>query len=246
MKKEKIYTYYENVNFKKQPELIDVWKQSWTAGGFEPIVLGRDDAMKSPLYDDYYDFVQRVHKKSTGVELLGNTYYLAAQLEIVAFTTVDEPSFFSDYDVICNGYIPFTPEDKVNWLNKACSCFVTGSKVGWDEYVYFLFENEDLIADHCKQEHQKTNRSRFHDQDFLVAVYDKGIESGVFKGSRNLDVIGDDYKINSENICKAIHISHKNAHEIKESYSKWLDTPIDDVRLFYAREVLNNLLKSKA
>ncbi len=245
MEKEKIYTYYENVNFKKQPELIDVWKQSWEASGFEPIVLGRDDAKKSPLYDDYYAFVQRVHKKATGAELPDNTYCIAAQLEIIAFTTVSQPSFFSDYDVICNGYEPFTPEDKVHWLNKACSCFATGSKTGWYKYVDFLFENEDLIVNYCKQVQQKNGRDQFHDQDFLIPIFSKGIESDVFEGSRNLDIVGSDYKPGSENICKALHISHKNAHEIKESHPRWSDVPVDDVRLFYAREVLNNLLKRK-
>ena len=52
----KIYTYYEDVGFKKQLELIEVWEESWRKQGFDPIVLNREDAKKSPLYQKYYVF----------------------------------------------------------------------------------------------------------------------------------------------------------------------------------------------
>lgn len=240
-----IYTYYEDVNFKKQPELIDVWKRSWEIGGFNPVVLSRDDAKSSPLYEEYYSFVQRVHEKSVGKTLTEGGYWLAAQLEIVAFSTIEEPSFFCDYDMINNGYAGFIPEDKVHWRNAACSCFVTGGKNGWLDYINFLFKNEDLIIDFCKQVNNQNGRIDFGDQDFLIAVYNKGIESGVFKGSRDRKIIGDSYKPDSENICKAIHVSHKNSFEIKESHSKWSNMAIDDIRLFCAKEILNNLIDSQ-
>lgn len=240
-----IYTYYEDVNFAKQPELIDVWKQSWEIGGFNPIVLSRDDAKKSPLYEEYYSFVQRVHKKSVGKTLLEGSYWLAAQLEIVAFSNIEEPSFFCDYDMINNGYEKFLPENKIHWRNRACSCFITGGKTGWLDYIEFLFENEDTIASWCYDWYKKTGRDVFGDQDFLIAIYDKGIKSDVFEGSRNLDIIGARYIPDSENICKAIHVSHDNVSKIKKSHPKWINMKDDDIRLFCAKEILNNLINSQ-
>ena len=79
----KIYTYYEDVGFRSQLELIELWKQSWSNNGFEPIVLSREDAKRSELYQEYYDFVQKIHKNISGKVLPENSYWLAAQLEML-------------------------------------------------------------------------------------------------------------------------------------------------------------------
>ena len=120
----KIYTYYENVNFKKQKELLSLWRESWESNGFSTSILNRDDAKKSNLYNDYYNFIQRVHDKVSGKELPENGYWLAAQLEIVAFTSVTSPSYISDYDII-NRNFNDTHEvsPKLHWRDFTQDCF---------------------------------------------------------------------------------------------------------------------------
>ena len=104
----KIYTYYENLN-DTDPEmhesLLGVWEESWKKQGFDPIILSIDDAKKSSLFNQYMDLVQEVHIEVRGGAGLKqknpvHKYWLAAQREIAAFHTIQEPSFISDYDVI--------------------------------------------------------------------------------------------------------------------------------------------------
>ena len=42
----KIYTYYEEINFPQQKEMLELWRESWSKMGFETIVLGEEDAKK--------------------------------------------------------------------------------------------------------------------------------------------------------------------------------------------------------
>lgn len=52
-----IYTYYD-VQTEKEPavvaeekRLLNLWRKAWWAQGFKPIILGRAEAMKNPLYE---------------------------------------------------------------------------------------------------------------------------------------------------------------------------------------------------
>ena len=52
-----VYTYYDSNNKKDQEEenadaqLILAWRRAWYAQGFQPIVLGRGEAMRNPYYE---------------------------------------------------------------------------------------------------------------------------------------------------------------------------------------------------
>lgn len=236
----KIYTYYEDVGFKLQNELIDIWKRSWENNGFEAIFLSRNDAKKSPLFNEYYDFIQRVHDKSVNKILPENGYWLAAQLEIVSFHTIDEPSYISDYDMINNGFrCDEILESMVHWRHDACSCFASGDKDGWERYIKFLFENESTIVDWCKKENINTQRIEFGDQDFLVAVKNIGINKA-YRMSRNINILGADYIPDQINTCQIPHLSHRNMSEIKNTYPKYANFSEDTIRIISALQILNN------
>jgi hypothetical protein len=235
----KIYTYYENVNFNKQLELIDVWKESWRMAGFEPVVLNRGDAKKCPLYQEYYDFVQEIHMEVSNRRIPENDYWLAAQLEIAAFTTIDEASFISDYDVINNGFRP--PEDLsdiLHWRDAACSCFASGSGNSFLEYIKFLFKNKKQIIDFCSEVKSNTNRDFYGDQDFLIAVREFGVENGIFEMTRDPEIIGKGYDPNGENNCKAIHISHRNVGDLKKENKEFGSMSLDDIRIHCAKKLV--------
>ena len=243
----KIYTYYEDVGFKQQPELIELWKESWKRQGFDPIVLNREDAKKSPLYQKYYDFVQRVHKKSFGIELEDNSYWLAAQLEIVAWHTIKEPSFISDYDIINKNW-KFKDNlfQKVHWRDDCCSCFASGSSWGWENYIQFLFNSEDCIIEWCKDCNRKNKRTEYGDQDFLIAVSNLQdfrkktvlITRGHFKLCVGID---NTYGVNKDNRfenAQTYHLGHSSLYNIINNDPKYKDYDVDSLRIKIAKEII--------
>lgn len=48
----RVYTYYEKIN-RELPGTMQVWKDSWTKFGWEPIVLGEEDFKKHPSWEFY-------------------------------------------------------------------------------------------------------------------------------------------------------------------------------------------------
>jgi len=249
----KIYTYYEDIKFEKQLELTEVWKQSWRKQGFDPIVLTREDAKKSPLYQKYYDFVQRVHENISGKTLPDNNYWLAAQLEIVAFTTIPkgEVAYISDYDVINKNFTHKTNMGKLHWRDSCCSCFASGSCWGWRKYVKLLIEEEKTITDWCLQEKEKTKRTEYGDQDFLIAVEKIGLEKDIYEMSRSPNLCKMYFPTTKEKDIKLYHLSHSNISEVIKRYKKYNkifnveDSHIDyshleEIRLNIAKELLHD------
>jgi hypothetical protein len=233
-----IYTYYEDVKFNKQTELLAIWEKSWKRNGFNPIILGRKDAEKSSLYDKYYEFVQRVHRKISDEELPDGGYWLAAQLEIVAFTTVDCPSYMSDYDIINKSFYETSEvSSKLHWRDNCCSCFASGDGNSWKNYALFLMDNEDSIVEWCLQEKEKTKRKTFGDQDFLIAIHEIGLDKNVFRMSRELAMC-EKYFPKQKSKHRTYHISHRNMHEIKEKYTKYKDHDREELRILMGEEIL--------
>ena len=246
----KIYTYHEDIGFEKQLELTELWKDSWAKQGFDPVVLNREDAKRSPLYQPYYELVQRVHKNISGKTLPDN-YWLAAQLEIVAFTTIDkaEIAYISDYDVINKNFRHKDISGKLHWRDDCCSCFASGNGEAWIRYVDFLLSEEKTITDWCLQEKEKTKRTEYGDQDFLIAVHPKGLEKNIYKISRSPNLCKMYFpNIENKNI-QLYHISHNNVFYFIESYKKYNkifnveDSHIDysnleEIRLNIARQLL--------
>ena len=243
----KIYTYYEDVGFKKQLELIEVWKQSWKKQGFDPIVLNREDAKKSFLYQQYYDFVQRVHEKSVGIELNDNSYWLASQLEIVAWHTIQQPSFISDYDIINkNWQYKDELKGKVHWRDDCCSCFASGNSWGWKRYIQFLLDSEACIIEWCKDCNRKRQRTYFGDQDFLIAVSNlEDFKPKTVKMTRsNFKLcIGIDnvYGVNKDNRfdnAQTYHLGHSSLYKIINNNPKYKDYDVDILRIKIAKEII--------
>lgn len=254
----KIYTYYEDVSFPKQLELINVWKESWEKQGFSTFVLTRDDAKKSPLYQQYYDFIQRVHENVSGKTLPDNNYHLAAQLEIVAFTTIDKDkvSYISDYDVINKNFTFETREEKLHWRDYCCSCFASGNRHGWIKYVNFLLEQEKIIIDWCLKEKEKTQRTEYHDQDFLIATSQIGIEKNIYNMSKSFDLCKMYFPKSKHTDIKLYHLSHNNIGKIIERCNKYNkicnikeiivvdyknnQLQLEEIRLTIAKSILDN------
>jgi len=242
-----IYTYYEDIGFRNQLELIELWKQSWLNNGFEPIVLSREDAKRSELYQEYYDFVQRVHEKSVGIELNDNSYWMAAQLEIVAWQTIRQPSFISDYDIINkNWQYKYELKDKVHWRDDCCSCFASGNSCGWKNYIQFLLNSESCIIEWCKDCNRKRQRIHFGDQDFLIAVSNledfKPKTVTMTRSNFELCVgIQNAYGINKDKRFEnalTYHLGHSSIEKIINDNPEYKDYDIDSLRIKIAKEIM--------
>lgn len=219
----KIYTYYEDVGFKQQSELIEQWSISWQNNGFDTEVLTREDTKKSLLYQKYYDFVQRVHENVSGKVLPDGGYWLAAQLEIVAFTTIPkgEVAYISDYDVINKNFKSKHNWGKLHWRDSCCSCFASSNGEGWIKYVNFLLEEEKTITDWCLREKEKTKRTEYGDQDFLIAVEKIGLEKDIYKMSRSPNLCKMYFPTTKEKDIKLYHLSHNNIGQLIKRYKKY-------------------------
>lgn len=208
----KIYTYYEDIGFKKQPELIEQWSISWQNNGFDTEVLTREDAKKSSFFNEYYDFVQEIHVAVKGEELPDDSYWLASQLEIVAWHTIQQPSFVSDYDIINKNWKFFGGlPSKVHWRDHCCPCFASGDSGGWKRYIEFLLKRKDKIIEWCQSENTKTRRTEFGDQDFLLALYNKCLLSSLLSVvdiSRHQDRICRHYDPDELQTYKRMQIYH--------------------------------------
>lgn len=236
-----IYTYYEDVGFKDQTKLLYLWSRSWRKHGFNPRILTRKDAEQSPLFNEYHDFIQRVHKKISGKELYG--YWLAAQLEIVAFHTIQEPSFISDYDVLNNNfYCDEELKDKVHWRDSCCSCFASGSGKGWEQYIKLLLDEEKGIVDWCAEEKKRSSRTEFGDQDFLIAVEKQGLAKDTFDMSRTPHMCCKFFPNSKANsTIKTFHVSHENTHDIQQKHVQYQSMSQDDIRLMCFQKIVRDL-----
>ena len=246
----KIYTYYQDIGFDHQQELLDLWQESWRKQNFDPVILGIEDAKKCPIYQAYYDFVQRIHENALGKTLEEDNYCLAAQLEIAAFTTVDkdEPCYMSDYDVINRNFKDISSEGKLHWRNAACSCFASSSGYGWRKYLDFLLTQEDEITNWCVKETEKTNRTDYHDQDFLIAIQNKGLEENIYYMSRQ-DHLCEMYIPHSEGEFhrQLYHISHGNVQRFLDCYkecAKILNVKSDNVDYEATEKIRLSLVKN--
>lgn len=235
-----IYTYYEDVGFKKQPELLKLWSKSWTNNGFNPLILSRTDAKKCEIYNEYYEFIQRVHLSVSNKELPENGYWLAAQLEIAAFTTIDCPSYISDYDIINRNFSDISSVSNIlHWRNGCCSCFASGDGQSWLKYLTFIMSQEEDIINWCIGEKARTKRTEFGDQDFLVAIHQLGLDKNIFTMSTTQSICGKYFP--NEKIKQSIyHISHQNMYEITIKDINYKDHNQDDLRVEIAKKIIND------
>jgi len=241
----KIYTYYEPVDMAEQESLIELWKINWTQKGFDPVVLGIDDALSAPIHDEYMNFVHDIHSAIDPDTNIEGTYWLATQREIAAFTVIDEPSFVSDYDVFnVNFDPPREVEDYVHWRDARCTCFASGGSTGWNNYINWLFSMKDKIIEGCRGEVVATGRKTYTDQDFLV--YANPLTSILTKNNdlpfllyrdENSPIGVCNKHLNNLDAVNTIHFSHRDTNQVTEI--KEIHDNNELKRISLVKEILN-------
>ena len=157
----KIYTYYQEINFSSQNELIDLWKVSWSRQGYEPIVLNLDDSKKHPYFETLNSEMRRICKAITNKEI--SSYGMSCWLRWLAYATQTEEKFYvSDYDAI-NVNFPITePNDKLHLMDHACPFLASGTPKLFEAlckaFVEVSNERIEVLKRHTKH---------YHDQEFF-------------------------------------------------------------------------------
>jgi len=165
----KIYTYYENINFNSQEELINLWKFSWKKQGYEPIVLTKSDAEKHKYYETFVSKLKKIHYQITGENL--KPYGLSCYLRWLAYASQEDETFYvSDYDVININYPIRKPINKIHFMDGSCPCFASGTPLQFENlckiFVNLSFNKKELIKKIFNSS-EKLFSTHYHDQEFF-------------------------------------------------------------------------------
>lgn len=105
MAKQPIYTYFspvDAINQQSQREVIDLWRNSWSAKGWNPIILSEQHAKGHKLYNE---FVKHIDKFPT---VNPKQYERACWMRWLALDVVGGGTM-SDYDVMNFTWEPLEP-----------------------------------------------------------------------------------------------------------------------------------------
>jgi len=157
----KIYTYYQNINHDKQPELIDLWKISWSRQGYEPIVLNLEDAKKHSYFETLNTEMRRIFKEITNNEIAD--YGMSCWFRWLAYATqTDEKFYVSDYDAI-NVNFPITePSNTLHLMDFDCPFLASGTPIQFENLCKAFVEVSNERIDILKQQ-----TDHYHDQEFF-------------------------------------------------------------------------------
>lgn len=251
----KIYTYYQDINFSTQNELIDLWKISWSRHGFDPIVLNLEDAKKHPYFETLNTEMRRIFKEITGKQIA--EYGMSCWLRWLAYATQNEQKFYvSDYDAI-NVNFPITePSNKLHLMDFACPFFASGTPIQFENLCKAFVEVSNERISYLKEE-----ADHYHDQEFFrynfmpldrkdskalrskynILMTRNRKEIGLFYNpiSKTVFSVSNSSKVNIQDY-KVAHIAHHNVEsifnqypELRKKYSK------DEFRIIMIKDILN-------
>lgn len=230
----KIYTYYDDINFNHQNELIKLWHFSWKQYGFDPIVLSRQDAISHPSYHQFVTEISELCAYITKQKL--SEYGLACYLRWLAYANQsDDRVYFSDYDIINNGLYPEQLIDKLHMMDDCCPCFGSGSPKEFHKFCQLMI---NLTRDN-KARLSNIKHRCFHDQDFMVHHRKDILSLDWIQLSRDRKKYCDFYQYGQTNHCKVIHFAHANIAKIKAEYLDTFNNVNDDLlRIILIKELL--------
>jgi hypothetical protein len=147
----KIYAYYQSISTGDQSEefaCANWWKTSWTANGWEPVMLNRSHAQGSPLYNKVQARIAQEIRENP--ELTAFAPWLNARFTRWCALHAARGGWMADYDVLNLGLAPeaakMAAEGNTVLLNEgpAYLFYVTGD---WCASAIRRFSGEELIRD---------------------------------------------------------------------------------------------------
>jgi hypothetical protein len=162
----KIFTYYENIDFANQDQLITLWANSWRTHGFHPVVLTNKEAQKSNFYEEFTSKLKVLHQEIAGKPL--NRYGLSCWIRWLAYSTQEESGFYvSDYDVINHNFNLKNIESTLHLMNENCPCFASGSPSQFLQLCQKFINVTEQNKEEYKELFKKFQFRHFHDQEFF-------------------------------------------------------------------------------
>lgn len=164
----KVFTYFDPVPemaHSEQQEMISIWKASWRANGWQPLVLSRKNIAFHPLYED----ALRAFKGHPTVN--PKEYELACWLRWLAMAM--QGGVMTDFDVLCFGFrpedIPENPGPLPTIFADAnpCPCAVHGTERQYENVVRLFMEYKR------RPEDNHNGVPHLSDQNALQAMADK-------------------------------------------------------------------------
>jgi len=249
----KIYTYYQNINHDKQPELIDLWKISWSRQGYEPIVLNLQDAKRHPYFDTLNTEMRRIFNEITNKEI--SDYGMRCWFRWLAYATqADEKFYVSDYDAI-NVNFPITePSNTLHLMDAHVPYFASGTPIQFENLCKVFVEVSNERIEILKQQ-----ANHYHDQEFFMYNFmpnfndsaenlrnQHGIlmtrnrhELGGYIDPVENKILAGPYIGYIENEKYGVfHVSHENIEILQEKYAKYKKQNASQLRI----NLIKNLL----
>jgi hypothetical protein len=236
----KIYSYYDNIKFDNQKELVSLWKISWEKQGFIPIVLSSDDAKKNTYYEEFVTKLKYIHKEITGKEL--QQYGLSCYLRWLAYANQNEIDCFlmSDYDVINRN---FEIDDikiesnEMNFLDRYCPCLAYGNSQSCFRFCKDIVDHSYKFKQNIIEEYKKNNCVWYHDQEFLVINHEK-LKCNIL--TSYVDLYNYGIESGKQQLgSKLFHVAHRSIGEAKSQYKVLKNVDGDQLRINFVKKILN-------
>lgn len=242
-----VYTYYEDIGFKEQDQLIDLWRSSWEQTGFNPVVLDLHHVKKNPYYSEFKHKLNEIHLAITGKDM--NDYCLSCFLRWMAYSTIDEDSMIvCDYDVINCGvstheFKKFNNE-RINLINGVCPALGIGTPQQFSElchtFVNMALSNIDFAREAAATEELIRMSMAYHDQHFFK-LFRKQLEYSV--NITQKDVMAWSYKQSDK---KLTHFSHRYVYEYQNDHpEEFSNCSIETIRVNLIRDKLKHVINKK-
>ena len=250
----KIYTYYQNINHDRQPELIDLWKISWSRQGYEPIVLNLQDAKRHSYFETLNTEMRRIFKEITNKQI--NDYGMSCWFRWLAYATQTEEKFYvSDYDAI-NVNFPITePNDKLHLMDDDCPFLASGTPKEFENLCKAFVEVSNERMETLQQQ-----ANHYHDQEFFQDNFmpqnnefaeDLRNEHDILM-TRNRHEIGgyidpvENKIITGPNIGRVenekygvVHVSHNSIKILQKKYAQYKKQNASQLRVDIIKYLLN-------
>lgn len=217
----KIYTYYEDIGFVNQLELIELWKESWSKNGYDAIVLGKKDVETHSFYDNFCAVIKNIHKSIIGTEI--SAYGLSCFVRWLAYSNLKlhKRFYVSDYDIINKNYPVIYPIDRLHLMDGLCPCIASGNS---DDFTKLCHMFINITLNNLEKVKIRTTGPHYHDQEFFVYNHHLLQQDNKLYITRSRPTIGEFCKYeNSHPDTKIFHVAHHNINVLKETRPDIMD-----------------------
>lgn len=143
-----IYTYYHPIyeDQTDQIRLIELWKDTWAANGWNPCIIGIEHAKMNPRFDEYYEVFSQFPTINS------KEYELSCFLRWVAMEYIGD-GVLTDYDVMNYGFSPIVVDNIIPYAyNTRCvPCIISGKTQAFsyvlNSFMKYDYSDKDHVSD---------------------------------------------------------------------------------------------------